>query len=101
MIYLKKHVESQLLVLASITSIPRDAIPKEYKHNPASSLIQYYSRNHQNNHLLEQIDPELGASRIHNQVADQMSESEYNESMKQTQQDEFCIKPVGINRQIR
>jgi len=80
--------------------MPKDATPKEYKHIPAS-MIQYYSRNHQNNHLHEQIDPETGASRNHNQVADQRSESDNNESMKQTLRDEICIKPVGNNRQIR
>ena len=65
----------------------------EYKHNSAGNLIPYYSRNHQNNHLLEQIGPEIGASRIHNPVSDQRSESDSNESMKQTLQDEICIIP--------
>jgi len=46
------------------------------------------------NHLLEQITPEIGASRIHNQVADQRSKNGSNGSMKQTLQDEICIKPT-------
>jgi hypothetical protein len=53
------------------------------------------------NHLLEQITLEIGASRIHNQVADQRSKNDSNESMKQTLQDEICIKPTENNRQIR
>lgn len=46
------------------------------------------------NHLHEQITLEIGASRIHNQVADQRSKNGSNESMKQTLQDEICIKPT-------
>lgn len=45
-------------------------------------------------HLHEQIILEIGASRIHNQVADQKSKNGSNESMKQTLQDEICIKPT-------
>lgn len=55
----------------------------------------------QNNHLPEQITLEIGASRMHNQVADQRSESDSNESMKQTLQDEICTIPMENNREIR
>ena len=45
-------------------------------------------------HLLEQKDHEINASKIHNQVADQMSKSGSNGDMKHTPQDDFCKEPA-------
>lgn len=72
---------------------------KAHQQKDATPLIICYSNNEKNNHLLEQIGPEIGASRIHNQVADQMSKSGSNGSMKQTQRDEICIVPLENNKQ--
>lgn len=55
----------------------------------------------QNSYLPEKITPEISDLRMHNQVADQRSESGSSGSMKQTLQDKICTIPMENNKQIR
>lgn len=63
-------------------------------------FVWFYIICNKKDHLLEQIGPEIGASRIHNQVVDRMSKSGSNGSMKQTLQDSICTVPLGNNKNI-